>query len=120
MITLGSTNLQDTIVTALTDEAGDKALEANHIYTLANPAGDINFTLPTVGLKASNPFNQILVQLAMDTIVNINTGTTYNFYNEAPDLSKAGIYNIIYEYDYNTLQWYVGVIYKGIYSGASH
>lgn len=85
-------------------------LESGKVYTLV-PTGNVTFVLPTITDKSKFP--QILVQLKMETVVTIDLGTTNFFNKETPDLSKAGIYNLLFEYDLNNDVWVANVFEKG-------
>ena len=85
-------------------------LAIDHVYKLV-ATGNVTFVLPTVENSTTLP--QILIQFKMDTVVTINLGTTSFFKKVAPDMSTAGIYNIIYEYDTNNNVWVVDAIAKG-------
>lgn len=69
----------------------------------------VTFSLPNVSDSAI--FHQILVQLSMASAKTINLGTSYFFDAELPDLSEAGHYDIIYEY--NGSNWVCGVLKIG-------
>ena len=79
----------------------------NQIYA----EGSIRLIPPSV--ENYEEFNQILVQLYMPDVVTINLGTSIFFSGKTPDLSKAGNYDIIYEFDLSIWDWTCGVIYKG-------
>lgn len=85
-------------------------LESGKVYRLV-PAGNVTFVLPTIADKSKFP--QILVQLKMETVVTIDLGTTNFFNKEAPDLSKEGIYNLLFEYDLNNDVWVANAFEKG-------
>ena len=87
--------------------SGTISLKDNSVNRIS-ASGNVTFSLPTVNATA---YHQILVQLTMTTVRTVNLGTTHYFNGEAPDLSKAGLYNIFYEY--NGTYWTVGSIYKG-------
>ena len=87
--------------------SGTISLTDNSINKIT-ATGTVTFSLPSV---VSTKYHQILVLLTMSTVRTINLGTTHYFTGEAPDLTKAGLYNIIYEY--NGTYWVVGAIYKG-------
>lgn len=94
-------------ITVLETE-GAIILQDNSVSAVT-PTGDITFVLPTV--TDISKFHQILVQLSMETVITIDVGTSYFFDKSAIDLSIAGGYNIIYEYDGS--HWVCGVISKG-------
>lgn len=85
-------------------------LESGKVYRFV-PTGNVTFVLPTIVDKLKFP--QILVQLKMETVVTIDLGTTNFFNKEAPDLSKEGIYNLLFEYDLNNDVWVANVFEKG-------
>ena len=89
--------------------SGTLTLADNSVYKLS-ATGTITFSLPSI--SDTTKFHQILVQLYMASAQTINLGTTYYFEGEAPDMSEAGYYNIIYEYDNTRSGWVVGVIKK--------
>ena len=84
------------------------ALATNTAYTLTL-AGDITFTLPN---PTAGKLNQIEIQLYMDSVYSLTLGTSYYFGGSAPDMSTAGYYSIIYEYDWLQSQWIVGAMKK--------
>lgn len=92
------------------DGSGTLLLEDNSLYKLTS-SGDIVFSLPTI--SDTSKFHQIMVQFKMSTVVTINAGTSYYFDSEAPDLSKAGNYNFVWEYDNIDSHWVFGAISKG-------
>ena len=99
-------------IVELSSSAGTKNLETNSVYSLSAPAGTVTFSLPT---PADNTeFNQILVQLSMTTVRTINVGTSYFFNKTAPDLSSAGVYDLVWEYDKANGYWVCGLLSKGI------
>lgn len=85
------------------------SLDTNTAYTLTL-TGDVTFTLPS---PTANKLNQIEIQLYMASVYTIALGTSYYFGGSAPDMSKAGYYSIIYEYDNLQSQWIAGAIKKG-------
>lgn len=74
------------------------------------PTGAITFSLPTI--TDNTKFHQILVQINMTGVVSIDVGTTYYFNKTAPDLSEAGTYDLIWEYD--GAHWVCGLLSKGV------
>ena len=102
----GDTNIP---ITSLT-YAETINLEIDKVYKLV-ATGNVAFVLPTVENPTTLP--QILIQFKMATPVTINLGTTNFFKKVAPDMSMAGMYNIIYEYDVNNNVWIVDAIVKG-------
>lgn len=85
------------------------ALTNNTTYKLTL-TGNITFSLPTP--TSTVVVNQILVQIYMSTARTINLGTSVYFGGEAPDLSEAGYYDLIYEYDNLRSAWVVGALKK--------
>ena len=96
-------------MTALSS-SGTITLSDNTINRIT-PSGTVTFSLPSV--SDYTKFHQIFVQLSMSTARTINLGTPYYFNKTAPDMSAAGTYNIYYECDNNTGNWYVGALIKG-------
>lgn len=92
--------------------SGTKALSTNCVYSYNNPTGTVTFSLPTS--VDTDEFNQILVQLNMSTVRTINVGTTYFFNKTAPDLSEAGMYDLVWEYDKANSRWICGLMSKGV------
>ena len=90
--------------------SGTLALTDNTAYKIENANGAITFTLPTISDTAK--FHQIVIQLYMASAQTINLSTTYYFTGEAPDMSEAGYYTIIYEYDNTKSSWAVGALKK--------
>lgn len=84
-------------------------LLTNKIYTLTL-SGNVTFSLPQA---TAGVLNQIEVQLYMPSVYTINLGTTTYFGGEAPDISEAGYYTLIYEYDPISSTWVVGALKKG-------
>ena len=93
--------------------SGTIALTDNSISSIT-PSGNITFTLTTITDKTV--FHEIMVQINLSTVYTVDYGTTYYFNKTAPDLSTAGTYNLYYEYDKATQQWYCGALSKGIVS----
>lgn len=94
--------------------SGALALEDNSINSIT-PSGNIAFTLPTV--TDNTKFHQILVQINLVTVysIDLGLGATPHYFNlQAPDLSQAGVYNLVYEYDKANQYWVAGVIEKGV------
>ncbi len=100
-------NTQNTTTVTTLATSGTISLKDNSINRIS-ASSTVTFSLPSV---TSTTYHQILVQLTMSTVRTINLGTTHYFNGEAPDLSKAGLYNIFYEH--NGTYWTVGAIYKG-------
>ena len=92
--------------------SGTQELETDRVYSIV-PTDDITFTLPTITGEEVNKFHQIMVQVKMDTVYNINFGTTHYFDLEAPDMTNAGNYNIYFEYDCLNNYWVCGAVRKG-------
>ena len=44
---------------------------------------------------------------------NVEESEAYYFNKTAPDMSEAGVYNLIYEYDKANQYWVCGVLSKG-------
>ena len=89
--------------------SGTIALTNNSLNAIT-PTDAVIFTLPVV----TDPtiLNQILVQIDLSTLYSIDVGTTHFFNGKAPDLSTAGSYNLIYEYDEITGVWVCGWMRK--------
>ena len=104
----GSSSSSGDKIVAL-DYAAAITLEDNKMYSLV-ATGDVAFTLPTV---SDAKLHQIFLQLQMDTAVTIDLGTTNYFKGTAPDMTVAGMYNIIWEYDVNKGVWVVDAVLKG-------
>lgn len=90
--------------------SGTVALTDNSVNTIT-PTGNVTFTLPTV--TDNTVFHQILVQVNLSTAYTFDVGTTYYFNKTAPDLSTAGVYNLIFEYDKANQYWVCGIVNKG-------
>ena len=93
--------------------SGSISLSDNTINKIS-ATGSVTFTLPSV--TDLTKFHQIFVQLYMASAQTIDLGTTYYFNNEAPDLSEAGTYDLIFEYDNTASHWVVGCLSKGAVS----
>ena len=89
--------------------SGTISLQDNTFYSLS-ANGNITVVLPNI--TNFNQFHQIVVQLYMSTAVAIDLGTTHYLNGEAPDMSEAGYYTIIWEYDNIQQAWKVGVLRK--------
>ena len=99
-------DIKETITTLAS--SGTISLVSNSINRMTC-TGTTTFSLPA---SVDNTiFNQILVQLEMSSVQTINLGTTHFFKRTTPDLSAAGNYNILFEYD--GTNWVCGVISKG-------
>lgn len=109
----GSGSQEDTSSTyiVLPNKSGSVNLDDNLIYGI-EPTGTITFVLPTV--TDATKFHQIMVQVKLASVQTINLGTTYYFNKVKPDLSSAGLYNIMYEYDNIDGRWVVGSVSKGV------
>lgn len=90
--------------------SGTIALTDNSVNSIT-PSAAVTFTLPSV--SDNTKFHQILVQVKLSTVYTITLGTSYFFNETAPDMSGAGVYNLIYEYDKANSYWVVGCIAKG-------
>lgn len=99
----------NTPITALST-SGTIALADNSANSI-NPTGNVVFTLPTI--TDNTKLHQILVQINLSTTYTINVGTSYFFNKTAPDLSAAGVYDLIYEYDKVNQYWVCGLLPKG-------
>ena len=72
--------------------------------------GSVTFSLPSI--SDTSVFHQILVQLYMPSAYTISLGTSYYFGGTAPDMSTAGYYTLLYEYDSLRGVWVVGAVNK--------
>ena len=96
------------------ESSGTITLSDNSINTIT-PSDAVTFTLPTV--TDNTKFHQILVQVDLSTVYSIDLGlgvTPHYFNNTAPDMSEAGVYNLVYEYDKANQYWVGGTIEKGV------
>lgn len=84
----------------------------NNSFNILQPNGSVTLSLPSVSSSVQT-ISQMLVQVRMTTVYSINVGTTYYFNRKAPNMSTAGWYDIMYEYDKNNSIWVCGVIKKG-------
>ena len=89
--------------------SGTVTLSDNSIYTLT-ASGAITFSLPSI--SDTTKFHQIMVQFKMNSVYTLNVGTSHYFYKETPDLSTAGSYNLVWEYDNVNGYWTFGAIPK--------
>ena len=90
------------------------SLEENKGYYLTRSSGDVSFILPSPSDMNRSILNKIFVQLNLTAGgITVNLGTNYFFERLTPDLSTAGMYNIIYEFDNNAGVWVCGVTVKG-------
>ena len=104
-------NLNQSITSLET--SGTIALSDNSVNSIT-PSDDVVFTLPTI--TDNTVFHQILVQINLTTVYDIDLGlgaAPHYFNKTAPDMTNAGIYNLIYEYDKANQYWVAGVIEKG-------
>lgn len=92
--------------------SGTIQLENNSVNFI-NVTKAIIFALPYV-YDNPPPFSQIFIQLSLPTVKTINLGTDYFFNNEIPDLSKPGLYDIIYEFNPIIGEWFCGVLVQRI------
>lgn len=88
--------------------SGTQTLTNNRIHKITC-SGNVTFSLPS---PDSNIFNQMLVLLYMSSAYTINLGTSVYFTGSAPDMSSAGYYTLIYEYDNIRSSWTVGALKK--------
>ena len=89
--------------------SGTISLSDNSVNKIT-ASGAITFSLPSV--SDNTKFHQILVQLYMSSVYSINLGTSNYFNASAPDMSTAGYYTIIWEYDSIRGGWSVGAARK--------
>lgn len=93
--------------------SGTIALTDNSVNTIT-PTGNVTFTLPTV--TDNTVLHQIFVQVNLSTVYSFDLGlgaTPHYFNKTAPDMSNAGVYNLIFEYDKANQYWVGGCIAKG-------
>ena len=109
-------NIDQSTPIVTTNTYGTINLKTNCVYSVTS-AGSISFALPSS--VDNTEFNQILVQLNMPTVCTINVGTIYFFNKTAPDLSEAGAYDLIWEYDKANNYWVCGLLAKGSENGSS-
>lgn len=102
---------QDLSANFLTNSAtsGTVNLLANKVYRHM-VTGAVTYVLPAV--TTNDTCHQIRIMLSMETAQTINWGTTHYVNGVAPDVSKAGSYEVIYTQQGNAW-WWVGVIYLG-------
>lgn len=81
----------------------------NNSVNFIEPNRKIVFELPEI-CDFPPVFSQIFVQLSLQNVQTIDLGTEYFFNNEIPDLSKPGLYDIIYEFNPMDGRWYCGVL----------
>lgn len=96
-------------ITTISSTSGTIALEPNKVYK-AFLNGNTTFTLPTIA--DNTKFNQIMMQLTIDSSYTIDLGTTHYMGEESVLL--AGMYNVYYEYDSFNELWFVGILSKTI------
>lgn len=89
--------------------SGNINLETNTINTIT-PTDAVTFVLPDV--SAGNSMHQILVQVKLNDVISINVGTKVFFNGKTPNLSTAGLYNLIFEYDEANSVWVCGWMRK--------
>lgn len=89
--------------------SGTITLADNSINRIS-PTAAVTFTLPTI--TDNTVFHQILIQVYLSTVYSMDLGTTYFMGGVAPNMSNAGYYNIIYEYDSTKQDWCAGVVFK--------
>ena len=92
---------------------GTIALADNLAYQIT-PTGNITFSLPTVTDRTK--LHQILVQMKLTSVYTIELGTACFFNKSKPDLSTAGSYTLVYEYDNLENCWVCGGAVKGTQS----
>lgn len=100
-----------TIPMSTVTTSGTINLDDNSGYAIT-ATGNIIFELPTI--TDLTILHKIFVQLYMSTARVISLGTTNYFDKVVPDLSVAGMYNIMYEYDNARGVWVVGTMIKGV------
>lgn len=100
-------NLVKQPITILNVSSGTISLESNTVYS-AILTGNTTFSLPFD--IDTTQLNQILIQLKIVGSITIGWGTE-KYFTETPS-STEGKYNIIYEYDVESSNWYVGQIQK--------
>ena len=107
--------------TTMSDISDDPniAFEVNKGYFLTKAGENLNFVLPPAVDVDRTILNKIFIQLNLTSGVPAGStmsdvlGTSYFFECLTPDLSGAGMYNIIYEFDNNLGVWVCGVTVKG-------
>lgn len=73
--------------------------------------GSIVFSLPAVSDTTIKHRIEIELYMASRQSINVGLGDTPNYFNETePDLSKAGVYNLFYEYSRAKSAWILGAI----------
>lgn len=92
------------------------SLDNNNVILSDNTINKINiddtaiFILPSI--SDLTKFHQILVQINMENAQSIDVGTSYYFNEIQPNMSTAGTYNLIYEYDNIAEHWICGCLKK--------
>lgn len=102
--TIGS--IQNPTVVQLTGTTPTLTANKEHSIEIT---GNTTFTLPVI--TDATKFHQMLVLVDMPTAYTLNLGTSKYFYDSEPDMSSAGKYTLIYEY--NGSNWVVGAMFKG-------
>ncbi len=103
----GSSSSQSTKNINVLPTSGTINLEDNSI-NIIETTGDIIFVLPEI--SDNTIFHEILVQISMPSVVSFTLGTNNYLSSDTPDMSQAGLYNILFEYHDDT--WFVGVVKK--------
>ena len=103
----GSSSSQSTKSITVLPTSGTINLEDNSVNTIM-VSGNVNFVLPEI--SDNTTFHEILVQVSMPSVVSFTLGTNNYLSSDAPDMSQAGLYNILFEYHVDT--WFVGVVKK--------
>lgn len=102
-------NKQDKYTTITTLATSGTINLVDNTFNRIAVEGATTFVLPTV--VDNTIFHEIFIQLSMATVQTIDLGTTWFFNKKQPDLSSAGYYNLVYEYD--GTHWVVSAINKG-------
>lgn len=87
--------------------SGTINLADNSVNVMA-ATGAVEFVLPEI--TDNTVFHEILVQVSMDSVVSFDLGTNKFLTSDEPDMSSAGIYNILFEFHEDT--WFAGVVKK--------
>lgn len=87
--------------------SGTIILEDNSVNTI-EVSGNVVFELPEI--TDNTIFHEILVQVSMPSVVSLTLGTNNYLSSDEPDMSQAGLYNILFEYHDDT--WFVGAVKK--------
>lgn len=93
----------------LSGQGNELTLQEDTIYRL-ELSNDVAFNLSVP--ENTGIYHQILIQLTLAEVVTIDLGTTYFLNEETPDLSEAGDYDLIYEFNPYYNKWFCGVIKK--------